>query len=168
MLGAPESRRRCDQGYGEESGGGLEGAGAIRLPCNWCVSVQCPTQCDRPLEPNKLTCCSLSLRDLRTFCSGLGVLAVFSSGYAPLSSKLRIEIFSPRELSEWLTLAPGVGDGPAGVLASLGLTAPLSVGICDPTAGPSADLMLRVAAGNALPCCFFDDLNKKDMADARL
>jgi hypothetical protein len=29
--------------------------------------------------------------------------------------------------------------------------------------GPSEDLMLRVAAGRAEPCCFLDDLNRNDM-----
>ena len=80
----------------------------------------------------KLTCGSESALSLcNDFDSGLGV-----------------PVLLPMELSELLTLFPGVG-----VFCTLrprsAALKPFATGICEP--GPSEEVMLRVAGGKALP-----------------
>lgn len=102
-------------------------------------------------------CRSLSFLSRNVFCSGLGVMAIFSREPLP-SSILREGGFSARvELTDPLALeAPG-GDRGVGSRDA----APLSCWIFG--GGPSEDLRFRVAVGSALGGCLLF-LNKKDMS----
>jgi hypothetical protein len=70
------------------------------------------------------------------------------------------------ELSELLTLPPGVGVcvcGPRAFSGSRPPATPLIVGICDP--GPDDDVISLVAGGSALGgCCLFFFPKRNDMA----